>query len=438
MPGGFGGFIAGGLAKGFDQEQQINNQANFQQQQLKLQADQQKNQQQRVLYARADKARSDLMGNISDTIEQYRIAHPDASSADVARLVAPLKAPLLKLDQSSGRDPTASDAQITAMIATPSKAVTEAILSRAKDPYKAQLDAIKIQEAQANIAALKQGTDLERMASGAGNKASAPNAASSNAGAPGDAAAAPPTPEEAGEQFLQKLTPGVRDQVQAIAEYRENPNNLPSRIAKGASQSQRELYVGLAEQYAAAKGEQYDQSQFAGRNKAVSEFSSGKTAATVKSFNVLVDHLDVLKDASTALGNGNIQAFNTIKNAIAAQTGESAPTDFNGVKELVGDEIVKAVSGGAGALGDRDQIKATINAQGSPQQLANLITKYQKLAGSQLSGLRQQYESTTNRKDFNKFLNPRTKKLFEQPDDSSDQGGGVSGTSGPVKWKVVQ
>ena len=151
-----------------------------------------------------------------------------------------------------------------------------------------------------------------------------------------------------------------------------------------------------------------------------------------------MDHLDVLKDAATALGNGNIQAFNTIKNAIAAQSGESAPTDFNGVKELVGDEIVKAVSGGAGALGDRDQIKATINAQGSPQQLANLITKYQKLAGSQLSGLRQQYKSTTNRKDFNKFLNPRTKKLFDQPDDSSDQGGGVSGTSGPVKWKVVQ
>lgn len=436
MAGGLGNFL-GGAAQGFQAEQQINNQANYQQQTLKLQQQAQENQQQRELFARVGKQRADLMSNISDTIEQYRIAHPDASAADVARIVAPIKAPLMRLDQSSGLDTTATDAQISAMIATPSKAVTEAILSRAKDPYKAQLDAIKIQEAQANIAALKQGTNLERIASGAGNNTGAPNAAG-NTAAPSDAGAAPPTPDEAGDKFLQGLPPGVRDQVQAIAEYRENPNNLPSRIAKGANQSQRELYVGLAEQYAAAKGEQYDQSQFAGRNKAVSEFSSGKTAATVKSFNVLVDHLDVLKDAATALGNGNIQAFNTIKNAIAAQSGESAPTDFNGVKELVGDEIVKAVSGGAGALGDRDQIKATINAQGSPQQLANLITKYQKLAGSQLSGLRQQYKSTTNRKDFNKFLNPRTKKLFDQPDDSSDQGGGVSGTSGPVKWKVVQ
>ena len=270
MAGGLGNFL-GGAAQGFQAEQQINNQANYQQQTLKLQQQAQENQQQRELFARVGKQRADLMSNISDTIEQYRIAHPDASAADVARIVAPIKAPLMRLDQSSGLDTTATDAQISAMIATPSKAVTEAILSRAKDPYKAQLDAIKIQEAQANIAALKQGTNLERIASGAGNNTGAPNAAG-NTAAPSDAGAAPPTPDEAGDKFLQGLPPGVRDQVQAIAEYRENPNNLPSRIAKGANQSQRELYVGLAEQYAAAKGEQYDQSQFAGRNKAVSDF----------------------------------------------------------------------------------------------------------------------------------------------------------------------
>jgi len=432
MPGGLGDFL-GGAAKGFQAEQQINNQANYQQQTLKLQQQQQQNQQQRELYARADKQRSDLMSNISDTIEQYRIAHPEASAADVARIVAPIKAVTLKLDQSAGRDPSTTDAQITAMIAQPSKAVTEAILARAKDPYKSQVEALTVEEKRAEIAALRQGTNLERVAAGGGNNSNAPASA-----APSNASAAPPTPDQAGDKFLQGLPPGVRDQVQAIAEYRENPNNLPSRIAKGANQSQRELYVSLAEQYAAARGEQYDQSQFAGRNKAVTNFSAGKEATTVKSFNVLVDHLDVLKDATDALGNGNIQAFNTIKNAIAAQSGEAAPTDFNGVKELVGDEIVKAVAGGAGALGDRDQIKATINGANSPQQLQSLITKYQKLAGSQLSGLRQQYESTTNRKDFNKFLNPRTKKLFDQPDDKSDQGGGMSGTSGPVQWKVVQ
>jgi hypothetical protein len=125
MAGGFGEFVAGGVAQGFQAEQQINNQASFQQQQLKIQAQQQQNQQQRELYAKADKARADLMSSISDTIEQYKIAHPDASPAEVARLIAPVKAHLLSFDQSAGRDPTASDAQITAMIATPSKAVTE-------------------------------------------------------------------------------------------------------------------------------------------------------------------------------------------------------------------------------------------------------------------------------------------------------------------------
>ena len=202
------------------------------------------------------------------------------------------------------------------------------------------------------------------------------------------------------------------------------------------TRSRREIMTGLAEEYAAAKGQTYDATEYSGRNKAVSAFSGGKEANTVRSFNVLVDHLDVLKDATAALKNNNVRALNVIGNTIETEFGEPAPTNFDAVKSIVADELAKAVVGTGGALGDREAIAATINKANSPQALLGVISNYQKLATGQLSGLRKQYESTTGRKDFDRFLDSRTKSLFSKPASGSDTG--VSGTSGPVKWEIVQ
>ena len=141
--------------------------------------------------------------------------------------------------------------------------------------------------------------------------------------------------------------------------------------------------------------------------------------------------------------NGDIRAFNHLAQEYAAQTGQTAPTDFDGVKLLVGDELSKAILGGAGALGDREEIQKSLSRVSSPDQLYSLVSKYTRLASGQLRGLEKQYQSSTGRDDFRKKLEPRTLEVFDK---KSDEGGSKSenpegaaappATGLPAGWSV--
>lgn len=172
--------------------------------------------------------------------------------------------------------------------------------------------------------------------------------------------------------------------------------------------------------------------QFKGQQVAIQRFTSGPQGNTIRSFNVLVDHLDTLNDAAAALKNGDNRMLNRFKQTWAANTGGTAPTNFDGVKALVGDEIVKAVVGSAGALADREEVKKDLDRASSPQQLAELVEKYKKLALGQLHGLQKQYETSTGQKNFNDMLLPGTLKAL----------GGGEGKASEAKtstdgWTVV-
>lgn len=162
-----------------------------------------------------------------------------------------------------------------------------------------------------------------------------------------------------------------------------------------------------------------DISQFAAKFKetgaAETAFGTGKQGNAVRSFNVAISHLDTLADLGKALGNNDVQALNSLKNKFKTQFGSEVPTDFNAAKRIVADEIVKAVTGAAGALGDREQAEQQINAAQSPQQLAGVIQTYKKLMAGQLQGLRQQYEQSTGRTDFDDLLSSNAKTELEAP-----------------------
>jgi hypothetical protein len=153
---------------------------------------------------------------------------------------------------------------------------------------------------------------------------------------------------------------------------------------------------------------------FHAQGTGLSRFTSGPQGNTIRSFNVLVDHLGTLGDAVSALGNGNIQLFNKLSQNYAQQTGSTAPTNFDATKTLVGDEIIKAVVGAGGSLADREEAKAVLDRASSPQQLMGAIDQYRKLAVGQLHGLRYQYKSATGRDDFNNLLSPGTLGYFEK------------------------
>lgn len=153
----------------------------------------------------------------------------------------------------------------------------------------------------------------------------------------------------------------------------------------------------------------YDATQFTTKNKARMSFATGKQGDIVRSLSVATDHLDQLSQAASALNNGGLPAANKVANFFSQQTGNPAVTNFDSMKEIVGDEVVKAVVGSTGGVGDRDAIKKTFSDANSPQQLAGVIQKYKGLMGGQLKGLRQQYQRTTGLNDFDAALSDNAK-----------------------------
>lgn len=152
---------------------------------------------------------------------------------------------------------------------------------------------------------------------------------------------------------------------------------------------------------------------FSATGKSVGAFSTGKQGDLIRSFNVGISHLNTLDGLVDALGNNDIQAFNKIGNAYAQQTGNPAPTNFDAAKAIVGDEIIKAIVGGGGALADRENAQNQINRANSPEQLRGVINTYKKLMAGQLGGLKKQYSDTTSRSNFDSRLSPEARAELE-------------------------
>lgn len=175
----------------------------------------------------------------------------------------------------------------------------------------------------------------------------------------------------------------------------------------------------------------YDAKDYGVQAKALKDFTTGKQGNTVRSLNVAMDHLDTLSQLGDALKNGNMQAFNKLSQSLAAQTGSAAPTNFEAAKKIVSDEVVKAIIGSGGGVGDRDEAAKAFDKASSPAQLAGAINTAKRLMRGQLHGLEKQYKESTGRNDFNdRFLSDSARAL-----DQSSSGTPLPG-QGPAAANV--
>lgn len=179
----------------------------------------------------------------------------------------------------------------------------------------------------------------------------------------------------------------------------------------------------------------YDEKRYNMANRALGSFTSGPQGNTVRSLNVSVAHLEALRDLGVALQNGDTQAFNSIAQEFAQQTGVAAPSNFDAAKSIVADEVAKGVIGGQTAQADREKLAESIRRSSSPAQIEGAITTFQRLLAGQLGGLRHQYETATGAKDFEQMLNPETRRVLER----FPEGGGNTApiTQGGVQQEYV-
>jgi hypothetical protein len=224
---------------------------------------------------------------------------------------------------------------------------------------------------------------------------------------------------------------------------RKDMAGLPLNLSRGKSMdsvrraiTERQLQIAKEEgggAKEAVEDMQQGKADTAGITKAVRDFSTGKQGDTVRSINVSLNHLDTLKEAADALKNGDIKVFNTISQKIADQTGHAAPGNFDSLKQIVGDELIKGIIGAGGGEGDREKIAEALDKAKSPEQLIGIFNGYQNLLGGQLNGLRRQYKASTKRDDFNdRLLGPRARALIGDDQDGNAKGGNKTLTYDPA------
>jgi hypothetical protein len=204
-------------------------------------------------------------------------------------------------------------------------------------------------------------------------------------------------------QALSEMTPTMETNARAIANGQLPPiTGFGLRSPGAAAVMARVLEINP----------DYSAKDYGTGSKAEKDFATGKQGNSVRSFNVAIDHLGTLSSLADALDNGDMQLVNKVGNMVATQTGATAPVSFEAAKHIVADEIVKAVTGSAGALGDREAAAKTINSANSPAQLKGVIKVYQDLMSGQLNGLRSQYKATTGKDDFDaKYLSDAARSV---------------------------
>ncbi len=117
----------------------------------------------------------------------------------------------------------------------------------------------------------------------------------------------------------------------------------------------------------------------------------GKDGDQIRSFTVLVHHLEFFDTLAKELKNSPNRPENQVITEVARQFGMPEVTNFDLAKLIVGQEILKATAGSTETGEDRAKIAEALDRANSPEQLAEVSRVIKTLASGQLSGQLSKY-----------------------------------------------
>lgn len=138
----------------------------------------------------------------------------------------------------------------------------------------------------------------------------------------------------------------------------------------------------------------YDVTSARAKQKAAYDFGpGGKDATAMRSIGTATKHLDMLNTLVENLDNTDSPAFNSVANFWKTQTGGTAPKTFDAAKQIVGQEVIKAIVAGGGGVGERQEAADALSKASSPAQLKSVIATYKTIMGAQHESLLQQRDA---------------------------------------------
>jgi hypothetical protein len=189
-----------------------------------------------------------------------------------------------------------------------------------------------------------------------------------------------------------------------VANYAINPKDLPSNLRAAVLER------------AMALNENYDARDYGNQGLAARNWSqpNGAGAKQIAAFATVAQHLDVLQELADAQNKFDTPKINKMVNYFKTELGYPEVTDFNTAKQAVASEVVKATTGTAGALADRQEAERALSAAASPEQTKGAINTIKKLIAGRIETSRAMYVGGTGKtpESFNKLLPENIRDAF--------------------------
>jgi hypothetical protein len=215
--------------------------------------------------------------------------------------------------------------------------------------------------------------------------------------------------------------------AQAVANYSLDPKTLS--VKDRAAVLERAL----------ALNPDFDQKDYG--NRAIADRNwkqpNGAGAKQIAAFTTVAQHLDTLQELADAQIKSDIPRVNSMINYFRNNLGYSEVTNFETARQAVAAEVVKAITGTAGALSDRKEAEKLLSEASSPEQIKGAINTIKKLIGGRIETARTLYTAGTGKspEEFNKILPEIIRSSYAGYAPSlGPSGGGATGTqSSPHK-----
>lgn len=179
----------------------------------------------------------------------------------------------------------------------------------------------------------------------------------------------------------------------------------------------------------------YEASKYPERAKMRIQFSSGPQSQTLNSLNTAIEHLDQFVDVAKALGNGKFQPGNQAYNWLKATFGDSAPTNFDGIRSIMSGELASAFKKSGATDQEIASVEKSIASKNSTSQLIDYATKVAIPAlGSKAATFDEQYHRTMGADDPWSAIYPKADAVLRKHgyDPSAATMGGGSSPAAPV------
>lgn len=198
--------------------------------------------------------------------------------------------------------------------------------------------------------------------------------------------------------------------AQAIAEYR-----MPALTGRAAISGAGPAIMSQVAQI----NPSYDASQFPNRQRTRIAFTSGTQGQQLNAINTAIQHLDLLKQAAQAVGNGSFVPGNAIYNTVRTAFGGAAPTNLATINEAIDGEVGAVIKKGAATEGEMARQGKLSNQNSSPEQIAGRVDTTIGLLGGKANALDYQFKQAMGQNDPTQLLTPEARSVLSKASGST-------------------